>query len=189
MAKRGTKQPETPLSATASAQHDKDWQDLVAEFKAPLAGYFSKRLADADEVDDLVQDVFLRLIRRGGRTDIDHMRGYIFQVARSVLADRLRRGQARQSHAHHPFNVEEHGGSDISPERVLLGREELAQMLAALKTLPERTQDVFVLRAFENQKYADIARLLSISTRAAEKHMAKALAHVGMALNQDDDTR
>jgi len=52
----------------------------------------------------------------------------------------------------------------------------------ALAELPERRRDVFVLRVLEGMKMVDVARALSISTRAAEKHQAKALAHVAAAL-------
>jgi RNA polymerase sigma-70 factor (ECF subfamily) len=55
-------------------------------------------------------------------------------------------------------------------------------LAAALRDLPERTRDIFVLRMIEGMKMADVARAFSISTRAAEKHQARALAHVARAL-------
>ena len=53
--------------------------------------------------------------------------------------------------------------SDFSPERVLLGRESLALLTAALRELPERTRDVLMLRCFEGLKHAEIARLQGTS--------------------------
>ncbi len=185
---------EGPHSATAhglAASHADPgeglWQDLVNEFTVPLTGFFAKRIADRSEVDDLVQEVFLRLVQRRGDAEISHVHGYVFQVARSVLNDRLRKGRVRHTQAHDSFDEELHAGSDFSPERVYLGREDIGLMIAALETLPQRTQDVFVLRAFENKKYADVAALMSISVRAAEKHMAKALAHIGEALTREEE--
>jgi RNA polymerase sigma-70 factor (ECF subfamily) len=52
----------------------------------------------------------------------------------------------------------------------------------ALRQLPERTRDVFMLRRFEGLKHAEIARLYGISVRAVEKHFAKALAHISVEL-------
>ncbi|WP_440958153.1 RNA polymerase sigma factor [Oceanicaulis sp. LC35] len=178
-----------PVLSSQDAAQATSWETLDREFQGPLTGFFSKRVSDRDEVRDLIQEVFLRLIRRGDHGDIDHIRGYVFQVARSVLADHLRRRQVRQTDAHEPFDVDQHGGSDFSPERVLLSKEELNRLMQALQELPQRTQDVFVLRAFENYKYADIARLMAISTRSVEKHMAKALAYVGAALDRDETGR
>ncbi|HBU63059.1 MAG: RNA polymerase subunit sigma-24 [Oceanicaulis sp.] len=179
----------SPVPPSDDAEQTSAWETLNHEFQGPLRGFFSKRVSDRDEVSDLIQDVFLRLIRRGDHGEIDHIRGYVFQVARSVLADHLRRHQVRRTDAHEPFDVEQHGGSDFSPERVLLSKEELNRLMQALQELPQRTQDVFVLRAFENYKYADIARLMAISTRSVEKHMAKALAYVGAALDRDETGR
>ena len=169
-------------SAGSTAQ-DALWQALVDEFTTPLTGFFAKRFSDRADVDDLVQDVFLRLVQRRGETEIEHVHGYVFQVARSVLNDRLRKGRVRRSQAHDAFDDELHAGTDFSPERVLLGKEEVGLLLAALETLPQKTQDVFVLRAFENRKYAEIAVMMRFSIRSAEKHMAKALAHIGAALD------
>ena len=168
------------------AAQDALWQALVDEFTKPLTGFFAKRVSDRAEVDDLVQEVFLRLVQRCGETQIEHVHGYVFQVARSVLNDRLRKGRVRRSHAHDAFDEELHAGADFSPERVFLGKEEVGLLLAALETLPQKTQDVFVLRAFENRKYVEIATMMKFSIRSAEKHMAKALAHIGAALDQDD---
>jgi RNA polymerase sigma-70 factor (ECF subfamily) len=43
-----------------------------------------------------------------------------------------------------------------------------------------------MLRCFEGLKHSEVARLHGISTRAVEKHMAKALAHLSHALDRDD---
>ena len=75
-------------------------------------------------------------------------------------------------------------GSELSPERVLQGREHLAQFIAALRDLPERTRDIFMLRCFEGLKHAEIARLYGLSTRAVEKHCARALAELSAAVEE-----
>ena len=161
------------------------WHRLVDEFTTPLTGFFAKRIRDRAEVDDLVQDVFVRLLKRSEGAEIEYLRGYVFQVARSVLNDRLRKAQVRHASAHEPFDDVRHGDSDFSPERVYLGKEDLSALIDAVRELPQRTQDVFVLRAFENRKYTEIAAMMKLSVRAIEKHMAKALAHVGRALDRD----
>jgi len=48
--------------------------------------------------------------------------------------------------------------------------------------LPERTRDVFVLRMLEGCRMTEVARAMGISTRAAEKHQARALAYVAERL-------
>jgi RNA polymerase sigma-70 factor (ECF subfamily) len=72
---------------------------------------------------------------------------------------------------HHPIE-------DLTPERVLLDREALEVVVAAIADLPSRTRDVFVLHRFEEMTCGNIATLLGISVSAVEKHIMKALRYL-----------
>lgn len=159
------------------------WESVALRYRAPLRGFFARRVRNAADVDDLVQEVFLRLIGRVQGGPIEKVEQYLFQSAANVLRDSGRRSSVREADAHESFDEMVHEfDTDITPERVLLGKESVALVVVALKQLPERTRDIFVLRALEQRKYADIATLLHISTRAVEQHMSRALAHLGRAL-------
>jgi RNA polymerase sigma factor (sigma-70 family) len=156
---------------------------ISLRYRAPLRGFFAKRVRDANEVDDLTQEVFLHLLRRASGDAIEHVEQYVFQVAANVLRDWARRRKVRAADVQESFDEAIHQPvTDISPERVLLGEEAVKVIAAILRRLPERTRDVFVLRALEKRKYGEISEMLGISVRAAEKHMAKALAQLGSAL-------
>lgn len=159
------------------------WENVSLRYRAPLRGFFSKRVKDPAEVEDLTQEVFLHLVRRAHGGPIEHVKQYVFQIAANALRDWGRRRQARDQDAHESFDEEIHQpATEISPERVLLGEEAVKLAVSVLRALPQRTRDVFVLRAMEKRKYLEIAALLGISVRAAEKHMAKALAQLGRAM-------
>jgi len=175
------------LTDTASRPDPAHWQTsleaLNARFRPSLESYFARRVRDRGEVDDLIQEVFLRLIKRGGVEDIEKVGGYVFETASSVLTDRLRRRRSRFEELHHEFDAHAHGDVDFSPERVLLGREALARATAVLLELPERTRVIFVLRRLEGMRYLDIAARLGISVSAVEKHMVRAMAHLVQRLD------
>lgn len=158
---------------------------LVRRYYAPLRSFFRKRTHNSPEVQDLVQQVFLRLVQRG-TLDIENPDGYIFHTAANTLKDHYRREGVRERFAQDP--VHDRGDSEFSPERVLEGTEALERVAAVLRGLPERTRDVFVLRSFEGLKYAEIAHLHRISVRAVEKHMAKALARLSETLAAEAGT-
>lgn len=176
--------PSTASSAEPRLSEERDAliDRLARRYGGALARFFERRVERKSDVPDLVQDVFLRLSRLGGLAGVERPESYIFTTALSALKDRARRNAVRHLDKHESFDEIVHGGSDFSPARVLEGREAVAHLERALRSLPERTRDVFVLRMFEEQKMADIACALGISTRAAEKHYAKALAHVAGAL-------
>lgn len=163
-------------------KHDRRWLDAVARrYTHALSRFFERRVDRKSDVPDLVQDVFLRLSQLNDTSVIEKPENYLFRTASNALRDHFRRSAVRPTHSAETF-MEHHGGSDFSPTDVLEGRESIVALQAALRELPERTRDVFVLKMLEGHKTADVARAMGISTRAIEKHLAKALAHISQAL-------
>lgn len=155
---------------------------LARRYRLPLQRFFERRVRNQNDVPDLVQDVLMRLARLGDLSSIDQPEHYVFRTASSALRDKARRDIARYQSDHVEFDAAVHGGSDFSPERVLAGREAVAAMSAALRSLPEKTRDIFVLRVFEEQKTAQVAAAFGMSTRSIELHYARALAHLAAAV-------
>lgn len=140
-----------------------------------LRRWFSRRLRNPADVDDAVQDVWLRSHGHLAQGEVGNVQAYLFQTAQSVVTDRARRGGVRKEGAHESLEEHHHPVEGITPERVLMGKEAVAQVRARLAAMPERTRDVFVLHRFEEMSYAEIARSLGISVSAVEKHIMKAL--------------
>jgi RNA polymerase sigma factor (sigma-70 family) len=169
----------------AGDQEAADAKNLVSEAQAlhgSLAHYFRRRVRDPAEVDDLVQEVFARILARSPGGPIENPAGYIFQTASSVLADRGRRRATRHADAHVSFDPERHAQADVDPSQILLCREDLHRATAALLTLPERTRAIFVLHRLEGQRYREIALAFDISVSAVEKHMMRAIQHLSASL-------
>jgi len=154
---------------------------LAQTYERALSRFFERRVTVKADVPDLVQDVYLRLSRMPDPSAIEKPEHFLFVTAANVLKDRARRGAARGAGLHDDLD-DDLASSEIPPDRVLESREAADRLQAVLLDLPERTRDAFVLRVLEGLKMADVARALGISTRAAEKHQAKALARVTEAL-------
>jgi RNA polymerase sigma factor (sigma-70 family) len=149
--------------------------DRTLEAHVPgLRRYFGKRVP-ADQIDDLIQEVFLRLQAHHANAPIEHLDRYLFTVAASVLTDRARRRAVRHESVHETFEERHHPVEERSPERVLLDREDLDVVMQAIDALPARTRDVFVLHRFEEMSGSRIAVALGLSVSAVEKHIMKAL--------------
>ncbi len=155
---------------------------LVRTYERALGRFFERRVHNKADVPDLVQEVFLRLSRMDGPAAIEKPEHFLFVTAANVLRDRARHDMAQRRAVDDDAPVSFAEGSDFPPDRVLESKQAAEHLAAALRDLPERTRDIFVLRFVEGMKMADVARAFSISTRAAEKHQAKALAHVARAL-------
>jgi len=143
---------------------------------------FLMRRVRPDDVDDMVQEVALRLHACACADRIVDPHAYLFRIARSVLTDRHRRERVRCHARHEPLAEAHHPVEEISPGRVLEGKQRLGLAMQALAELPERTRDAFVMHRFERISYAGIASHLDVSVSAVEKHIMKALRHLTVRL-------
>ena len=153
---------------------------LGRDFRRSLLSYFGRRTRDRADLEDMVQEVFERLVKRGGTSELErqNLSAYVFETASSVLTDHLRKKVTHHSDAHEPFDQNQHEGADFSPEHVLMDRQQLARATAVLLELPERTRVIFVLKRLEGMRLNDIASRLGISVSAVEKHMQRAMTHI-----------
>lgn len=158
---------------------------LDRRYRRPLVSYFEKRIRERYDVDDLVQEVFIRLAHRSGFDNIEHIEGYVFQTAANVIRDRFRRQAARHVAEHDCLENSELPADDLSPERVLQSRQLLDQAIEALQELPARTRQVFVLCRYEGMKQEEIAAHLAMSVSGVRFHLQRAKAHLARRLEQD----
>src|SRR4051794_40147916 len=77
--------------------------ELDRRYRRPLVHFFEKRIRESYDVDDLVQEVFIRLARRSSFQDIEYVDGYVFQTAANVIRDRVRRQVVRHRNQHEPL--------------------------------------------------------------------------------------
>ena len=157
---------------------------LSNQFRAPLARYFEKRIGAQADIDDLVQEVFLRLAGGGSIESVEQPEAYLFRTAANLLIDRKRRMTARAAEAHESYDESVHGCAQesLNPERALLGTQALEQLVATLYELPERTRTVWALYHLEDLSHAEIGRRLGIAVSTIEKHMSRASARLLKAL-------
>ena len=168
----------TALDSTRPKPDNAQFERLSTRYRIPLRRFFERRLRASPDPEDLVQEVFIRLIRQEHIGDVQNLDGYVFQIAANVLRDYARRWSVRENEAN-PVALDDdvlEGG--FTPERVLLGRESLEQLISALHDLPTMTQAIFTLYHFEGVAQVDIARKLKMSISTVEKHMGRANRHL-----------
>lgn len=149
-----------------------------ARYRSVLVRYFHKRLRNAGEVEDLVQEVFLRLARQRELSAVRLVEPYLFQVASHVLTDHARSAAVRHVQDRESFEEDTYSSEVGAPEAVLADRQDVDRALEALAELPEKTRMIFMLRRWEELPNAEIARTMGMSVSAVEKHITKALIHL-----------
>ena len=146
-----------------------------------MARFFRARLGAEGDVEDLLQDLYLKVVALDARTEVRDPRAYLYRLASNLMMDRWRserRAAARDGAwrivAHDTEGAEDRVDAP-SAEAVVAGRQRLAGLQAALARLPDRTQTVFRLHKFDGLSYAEVAAKLEISRSSVEKHMMDAL--------------
>jgi RNA polymerase sigma factor (sigma-70 family) len=160
------------------------FEDLDRRYRVPLIRYFGKRIRELYDVDDLVQEVFVRLVRQAALETVEQIDSYVFQTAANVIRDRVRRQTARHHREHDKLSESNLPSNDLSPERVLLGNEQLSHAVAALEELPDTSRRVFMLRRYEGMRLEEIATHLGLSVSGVRFHLDKAKAHLARRLEQ-----
>jgi RNA polymerase sigma-70 factor (ECF subfamily) len=161
-------------------------RELDRSFRGPLVAYFLKRVNSRTEAEDLTQEVFMRLLNHPDKNNGETIEGYVFTIAANLLRDRakslatVQRARTRSLDALDEKDaVSANLVEDRSPERVLVGKQTIQDVLNALAELGERTRDIFILARLENVQHREIATMYGISVSAVEKMMMKAMAHLG----------
>ena len=170
--------PQPPDRSTAKASVQPELPLLVEQYGPALRRYFFRKVPPA-EVEDLVQTVFLNMHQRASGEPVDSVERYLFRVAAHVLARRHRDGPSRLGvridEAVEPIE-------DLSPERIVIGRQALARLQVALSQLPPKTREAFILHRYEEMTYAAIAVRLQISVSGVEKLIIRALRQLRQAI-------
>lgn len=155
-----------------------------ARYDLALRRYFRGRV-DEVEVDDLVQEVFLRLHAARRSEPIDNVERYMFTVARSVLITRHRNRQARGAALHQPMEERDEPVDLLSPERVAIGHEEYDRAVRAILALPPRARAAFQFHRFEHMTYQAIATRMGISKDSVKELIHRAIVRLAEEMEKD----
>jgi len=143
----------------------------MSQYGPLLKRYFRRRVSAA-EAEDLVQDVFLAMHARGGDAPIENVQGYLFTIASRLLSKRKSMSTMTALDEDDAFT------DDFSPERLTISHQEFVLTIAAIRKLPPRARNAFILHRFENMTYSAIGQKLGISVSAVGKLIARALAQI-----------
>lgn len=155
-----------------------------------LRQWLFARIASAGlEVDDVVQETYAILASIERVDHIRNPRNYMFEVAKSVILQSLRKARIvtidMQAHA----RILEIPEDAPTPERVVADRQELSQVSAAIAALPDRCREVFTMRKLQGLSQRQVADALGIAESTVEKHMVKALAILTNAIGRGGNLR
>ena len=145
-----------------------------------LLRYFTLRLNSEAAAEDVVQDIYLRIVTAQVGT-IDNPVAYLYRLGTNLMLDRLkqqRRAGARDD-AWHGSRYVRAGGEDMAndppADEAAAARQRLRQIVAAIEELSPQRRRAFQLHKFEGRSHTETAAAMGISRSAVEKHISAAL--------------
>jgi RNA polymerase sigma factor (sigma-70 family) len=148
---------------------------IVNRYRRGLLRYVAQVLPDG-RAEDVVQQTFVNAFRAMQSDDTElRLRPWLYRIAHNLAINALRdRGRVAEELHEDIDGVE-------PPEHVLERQQGLREVLAALKSLPERQRSALVLREMEGRSYDEIAAELGASGGAVRQLLSRARAGVRAA--------
>lgn len=158
MSDKNTVQADAELLSRYRGGEAQAFDLLVERHQAPLMRFASGILRDVSRAEDVVQEVFLRLLRIGPELGSGASAGpWLFRVCRNLAYDTMKM-ETRENARRDKLVVEEPlgPGSDCEQQEVLsLVQREMLQ-------LPEREREALWLKVHDGLTYAQIGEVLGI---------------------------
>jgi RNA polymerase sigma factor (sigma-70 family) len=158
----------TETSASPSLEQSRWFTDEVHPHDAQLKAYLRGAFPTVRDVDDVVQESYLRIWKARAAQPIQSAKAFLFRVARNVCLDLLKR--SRRSPLEPLGDLCDVAVLDEAPLATTgTGTEEKLQVLTdALAVLPPRCREIFMLCKFQGYTHAQAADSLRLSRRTID---------------------
>jgi|SRR5579863_3273907 len=166
------------------AEQDRRISEAVDREQARLRNFIRRRVADRDDAEDILQDVFYELVEAYRLVKpVEQVTAWLFRVARNRITDLFRR-KNRDALRNEPATTSEEGemlaledllpSPEAGPDAVYARTVLLEELDAALDELPDEQREVFVAHELMGQSFKEIAAQTgtSVNTLLSRKHYA-----------------
>ncbi|HYG28419.1 MAG TPA: RNA polymerase sigma factor [Caulobacteraceae bacterium] len=141
------------------------------------------------DIEDVVAETLTRAFAAENWRRIDQGRAFVFQILRNLLIDAARRNSVVSIELVADLERLHLDDGRPGPEAVVTARDELRQLQKAIDALPPQARRVFLMRRVHELSPQEIAAEMKLSVSTVEKHLAKAMLAVTIALGHVEPPR
>lgn len=142
-----------------------------AFLKRFVSRYFSSR----QEIEDIVQEAYLRAYAAEADREIREPKAFLFQIARNVALTELTRKSRQITDYLEEANGTDPGDAAASADQDAMAQELIGLYCEALMKLPEKCREVFLLRKIHGLRHGDIAARTGLSVSSVEKYLRQGI--------------
>jgi RNA polymerase sigma factor (sigma-70 family) len=140
-----------------------------------LRAYLRGSYPAVQDIDDVVQESYLRTWKARLARPIASTKSFLFQVARNLAVDVVRRKQSAPTDSVADFDTLPVMEVSADAALELTRREKIELLTAALATLPDRTREIVFHRKFHGVPQKEVAARFGVSERTVETQLAKGM--------------
>lgn len=145
-------------------------ENSYKEFRQSLYIYICKAVENDDEAEDMVQDVFLKLIEYNDMLRHDTVKYFIFTIAKNLILDyHRRRSIVNNYNSHNSYLYSECTLEDTSSHTVV--NDILRMERKFVSKLPRQRKKIYELVRYEDKTVSDISSEMSLSIKTVENHL------------------
>lgn len=144
-------------------------------FEAELRLRLRRVCASAADVDDVIQEVYCKVMQMDEVRHVNDPRGYFVQIAKNLITDRLRRDAVVNIEIMANLSELDVVDDTPGPDRIAGSRAELRWVMGLIGKLPDRCREVFRARRIYGLSQKEAAESLGITEKAVEYESAKGM--------------
>jgi len=176
-----------PSGITMMTEQDRQISEIVAEERSRLRNFIRRRVPDPSDVEDILQDVFYRLVEANRLLmPIEHVTGWLFSVARNRITDFFRKKKPENFSDAAPdgqdgelLQIEDMLPSPYAGPEALYARNVLLDELElALEELPEEQREVFIAHEIEGRSFKELSAESGVSVNTLLSRKRYAVLHL-----------
>jgi RNA polymerase sigma factor (sigma-70 family) len=161
--------------------------ELAAKQGSRLKGFLRRRVRNAADIPDIIQEVYLRLLRVPSQETIRVPEAYILTIARHVAQQHRLQTEPHEATVELDEALAEiRSGSDTDPVLEASAQECLEELNEVLERMPAKMAATFLLCRRDGLSMDDIAQRLGISRHMAKKYLVKALVRFRKRLSETE---
>ena len=161
--------------------NEKEFDSFFKDHATLLRNYIYYKFGDLNQAEDIVQDSFVKLWNNCAKVPKKKAKSYVYTVATNMGISVTRHQKVKFKYQNAILYKQQNNVAN-SPEFLIEEKEFMNKLKDAIATLPERQREVFLLSRIDKKTYQEIASLSSVSVKAIEKLMHKALKNLKLKL-------
>ena len=152
------------------------WVGREVVIHEPSLRAWLRRVANANDIDDIVQESYCRIANLKDISHIRDGRAYLFTTARMIILERARRAKIVSIETIAEIDDMQIYCENPSPEHSALARNYFDIVDSLIGLLPERCQKIFRMRKIEGISQREVAERLGVPEHTVENDVAKGMA-------------